>query len=220
MQELAVVTLTNGLRSEWLEGCVDSVRRALPPGAVHHILKCPSIADFAQTKKASLSLAKYVVYVDDDDLVINDSIRRCLEAVKEEKVAVAFTDEVLIDELGHVLESLPLRQNLCYQDIAMAVRTVHHTALFETAQVHRQFAELISNTHLCSGVDWLIVATAALQSGAVHIPIRGYQWRLHPDNQHKAVAHEHANTYHILRAFFSTMVGQKTLIKRLPEDTL
>jgi hypothetical protein len=217
MSELAVVTMTNGRRPEWLALCVDSVRRNLPPGAVHVIVDCPSLAEFAKTKLSTLKLAKYIAFVDDDDLVINDSIRRCLEAVKEEKVAVAFTDEVTVDVNGKVTDPQPLRRGLRYTDVVLSVRTIHHLAVLETARVHHQVPQLVRNMDALSGLDWLMVASAALQGSAVHVPIQGYQWRIHPQNQHQEQCREFRQNSKIFRAFLQTQVGEKTLIKRLAE---
>lgn len=214
MNELAVVTLTRNDRKDWLTLCLDSVRANLPPNAKHHVLICPNIEDYLKARIASFSLAKYVVNVDDDDIVVNDSIRICLEAIKQEKVAVAFTDEILINEYGETLEKSPIRENLSYEDVAKVIRTIHHLALFDTSKLHNERLPFNNILKTASVIDWFTVASAALHEGAVHVPLHGYKWRQHQSNFYRVVDRVFTENLYYFQTVLSSKLKENKVIKQ------
>lgn len=201
--DLAIVTLTNKTRPDWLELSVDSVRKQMPVGACHHVIYSDNMMDFARIRLESLRLAKYIVFVDDDDLIINDSLRRCMDAIDSHKTSVAFTDEMLIDTNGNCIEQFIPRNGLTYKDVTVNVRTIHHTTVFEANSVSRHVEQLVRKTGCYSSVDWLIKASAALHGGAVHLPMQGYGWRQHESNMHKAEKPLFNKNSYIFSAFFA-----------------
>lgn len=216
MSELAVVTLTKGLRPQWLELCVDSVRRNLPMGATHYVLHCPDIATYRKTKLESLGLGTYVTFVDDDDLVVNDALRQCLEAIKSTNASVAFTDEILIDSAGSVIETLPIRESIYYKDIARAPRTLHHLAMIDGASVPLHLIQsLFEKAEKIGGLDWIVSASAALCGTAVHVPIHGSHWRQHDCNNNRLEALHFNKVHAAYSAVLQPLVNGKTKVPRL-----
>lgn len=208
MRDLAVVTLTNNTRTQWLEQCVESVKRFLPDSAQHYVVRCSTMAEYAGVRLEALRLARYVAFVDDDDVVINDSLNLCLNAVKSETCAVAFCDEEVIDENRKAISHLPVRKGLKYGDIISSVRTIHHLAVVETSAVISDMKKLLDELSCHSCVDWLVCGTAALQGGAVHVPVKGYQWRMHKSNMHKLDNHSFGAASKAARTVMAPMVGK------------
>lgn len=183
MKKLAIVTLTRGARPEWFELCKASVAKALPKDAEHVVVQCPTYADVEVARWESLKLAEYIAFVDDDDLVINDSINKLLAAIEKTGCGVAFTDEQRIDANGKPFEeNKPVRSRVTYMDIATGVLGCHHLAVIRTSAVPPE--AWVEAQKVGAGIDWLINATAALTHGAVRVPIYGYQWRHHSSGFH------------------------------------
>lgn len=216
MAELAVVTLTQGLRPQWLELCVDSVRRNLPPGATHYVLHCPDAVTYRKTKLEALRLGTYVTFVDDDDLVVNDGLRQCLGAIKSTNASVAFTDEILIDDTGNVIETLPIREAIYYKNIARSPRTLHHLAMLNSASVPLGLIRsLFEKAEKTSGLDWIVSASTALCGTAVHVPIHGSHWRQHGCNNNRLEALHFDKVHAAYSAVLQPLVNGKTKVPRL-----
>lgn len=183
MKKLAVVTLTRNARPEWFELCKASVLQALPLEAEHIVVQCPSYEDVEVARWEALKLAEYIAFVDDDDLVINDSINKLLKAIEQTGCGVAFTDEQRVDANGKPHDAnRPVRSRVTYMDIATGVLGCHHLAVVRTSAVPPE--AWIEAQKIGAGIDWLINATAALTHGAVRVPIYGYQWRHHGGSFH------------------------------------
>lgn len=183
MDELAVLTFTKGDRPDWLHQCVQSVSEQLPSTAFHEIVECGSYAETDKQRLASITKAKFIVFVDDDDYVINDSISKCLRAIKETGAGIAFTDEFLIKENGEpVRKDAVVRSRVMYNNIYTQPTTVHHLAVIRTEAILPR--EDILSLGLDSRIDWLMKGSAALRGGAVRIPEFGYCWRQHTSARH------------------------------------
>jgi len=171
---LTVVTHTAGNRSDLLARCVHSVESQLPIGAKHRIIQT---TDFAAARIASLDLDEIIVFVDDDDLVVNDSLNVCASLLASNDVGMVFTREQEIDLNGnHIVTNC--RASVTYQSIATSHSVVHHLAMFrpqyvvETRKIWKQHQ---------NAVCWMIKAEAAIKGGALYVPFVGYQWTRHAD---------------------------------------
>jgi glycosyltransferase involved in cell wall biosynthesis len=174
--------------------------------------------EFSKAKLSSLSLAKYVCFVDDDDLVINDSLRKTLEAIKAHDLGAVFTDEECITANGTIFNTTPLRQGLRYRDVLTNVKTIHHLAMFNGSMVSAGVADVIQRTRCYSATDWAIGACAAFVGGAAHLPIRGYQWRHHPSNMHRTESASFSKHLATVRGFLHTRLPTDGYILRLPQE--
>ena len=182
MTKLAVVTLTSRQRPKWFEQCRQSVLEALPENAEHVVVFCPRPSMVESARWESLSLADYVAFVDDDDLVINNSLNKLLFALETTNCGIAFTDEQRIDETGNIVCLEPVRKRVSYNDVAISVLGCHHLAMLKTAAVPKHLWQVA--LEFGGGIEWLIKASTALTNGAVRLPMQGYQWRQHSKALH------------------------------------
>jgi hypothetical protein len=178
---LAVITHTQGT-SRWMDGCLRSVRDHLPTGAQHHVIE--QHGDFLRARWDAFHSAEFVALVDDDDEVCGDALRLCMAAIKETGAGVAFTDQVLINEDGRELRADhgPVR----YSAVARSPQTIHHLAVVRRAAIAPAAWDVAAVVG--TGIEWMVKASAALQHGAVHVPVQGYRWRKH-EGQHSARDH-------------------------------
>lgn len=170
---LTVVTLTRNERPELLARCKESVRAAMPPGGTHCVIEC--LDDFANARFAASQLDEFVAFVDDDDTIHPESLRLCLSALRSTGVGLAVTNEIMVDIQGKMIQHF--RGEKRYGAISVHPRTVHHLCMFRSGAVDRKALDLDSQFGI--GIDWFIKASAALQYGAVHVPIDGYSWTQH-----------------------------------------
>lgn len=204
--KLAVVTHTRGEFHPWLESCFHSVQLNLPKNAKHIIVNCTSAAELDQARWESLNLAEYVCFVDDDDLVYNNSIQHCLDALESNPNAgVAFTNELRIDTEDNILYEQ--ERTIQYEDASENAQCIHHLCMIRTNLVKPEFKQLGLNLGI--GSEWLMKAGTALNHGAIHLPIRGYGWRKH-DSQHSQ-SEEWVNKYnakfHFLCAYLKAQAN-------------
>lgn len=186
---LMVVTHTRNerplLRAEMLKSLVGQ----LPDYAEHVFIDCMDYAHFEHARWESLQLAEFVCFVDDDDKVINDSIRKCMaEFDKNPSLGVVFTSQQMIDQQGNPLPDLPCMSEsgtLTYRQVASSAQSIHHLAIIRSAAVDPRCLT-VSQALGGIGIEWLIKATPAIRHGAVHVPIYGYQWRQYPDSRSKS----------------------------------
>ena len=218
MMKLAVVTLTRGDHHQWFDAMAESVATALPEGAEHIILQCTAHEHIEPMRWGCFELAEYVAFVDDDDLVLNNSLRLCLNALElNPDVAVAFTDERYIDAEGNTINSPhdPDRR-LQYEHMYMSPQTVHHLVMIRSSAVDREGQRL--NEILGIGGEWLMKVGAAIKGGAIHVPIEGYAWRRH-DGQHSSAdvwKAAYGNRLHLLVTYLAAQIRQPgTLVPRL-----
>ncbi len=183
--KLAVVTLTRGDRTEYLAECLRSVRTSMPEHGVHQVTVC--MGDFQRTRWGTTfnAPAEYVAWVDDDDLVLDGALARCVDALEVSGAGLAFTDEGRMDAAGAVIVPTESRK-LTRRDLAMHPRTAHHLCVVRRSCLAPVLLEHAQRVGI--GIDWLMRAYAGLVHGAVHVPVVGYLWRGHPGQESKTTA--------------------------------
>ena len=184
---LAVVTFTRYQNPDYMEQMFQSIGK-LPAGAVHHFIYCEP-HNYEQKRWECLSLADYVCFVDDDDVVINDSINKCwAECLHEPEAGVVFTAQQFISAHNHIIEDEVMGSHGCasvtYEDVTKHSQAIHHLAIIRSAAVHPRCLDLALIAQ--SGIDWLMKGSAAVSHGALHLPFYGYQWRQHTSSQSKS----------------------------------
>lgn len=182
---LDVITLTSGTRPEWLQECIRSIDIG-----VHHVHVRPGDFEAARWETTSGSKADYVAWVDDDDKVMPGALARCVDALEATGAAMAFTDEANIDAQGARIGSAYCKPRVS-RDLAMHPRSVHHLSVFRVAELDPIIWEHAKRIGI--GICWLIRAYAGLVHKAVHVPVVGYEWRLHPGQDTRAT--DFANAY-------------------------
>ena len=170
---VAVVTFSRNKWPHWTRLACESVRAALPDGAVHYILDGSS--DWQRHKFESLNLAQYVAWVDDDDEVSQDAIRLCVEALERHGTGLAFTSEGWMDEDGRKQDARV--RPVSVWDACSHPGAIHHLAVFRRGAVDEE--ALQAALQFGVGIDWLARARAMCLHGAVQVPIVGYWWRRH-----------------------------------------
>lgn len=167
-----VATLTQNKRPEWL----DEARMSVPSGFRHCVVS--DGGDFQGARWALAQSAECVAWLDDDDRLVSGGLEACIAALTANPhVGVAFTYEARIDESGaRFSEDVRPRT---YLDVAMHPRELHHLAVVRRGAIDP--AVLGHAQRIGCGVDWLMRASAALQYGAVQVPVLGYEWRDHRD---------------------------------------
>jgi hypothetical protein len=184
---LAVVTFTRYQNPDYMEQTVQSVGK-LPAGAVHHFIYCEP-EDYERKRWECRTLADYLCFVDDDDIVINDSINQCWnECLMNPDVGVVFTAQQFVDAQGQIIPNEVIGSHGCspvtYEDVSMYSQTLHHLAVIRTSAIHSQCLNLAQFAG--SGIDWLMKGSAALTHGALHCRYYGYQWRQHAQSQSRS----------------------------------
>lgn len=175
---IAVVTHFNpNNKSKWFDEAIASVEKYLPNNATHHLIEARSVEELEELRWAALKLAPFVCFVDDDDLVLDDSISKCFKALTDRpEVAVAFTDELYINEDGMEIPSVHAAdRNVSYFAAAQSPQSIHHLVMLRTDRVDWRAKTL--NGTIGRGCDWLIKASTAIAGGAIHLPFKGYAWR-------------------------------------------
>lgn len=174
MIDVAVVTHTRDLTSPLLARATESVRVALRPGMRHLVLDgSRAYVDF---RFEALREADYLAFVDADDEVLPHALEDCANALIDTGVGLAFTREVCVSAVtGLDVSASMMAPDASYASIAMSPRAAHHLVMMRTSCVDR-YAYMASVKCGGSFIDWLMVASVALTSGAVYLPEPGYRW--------------------------------------------
>ena len=187
--------MTKGNRPMLLERCKKSVNDMLPADAEHIILPCDSKKEWPKIRIDALKLAPYVCFVDDDDVVVNNSIPICLRAMEENDVGVVFTDEALADLNGNITS---IRAGVRrYDDNIDTPWSVHHLSVIQSNAVVDNLDHLLDQI---DGVEWFIRSSAMKSKGALHVPIIGYKWTHHKDQASKHYPQFFKRTFDICRS--------------------
>lgn len=171
---LAVVTFTRGDRKDLLEECKQSVQACIPSDGTHHVIHVPNPESWNRARMKAIDLAEFVCFVDDDDLVVNNSLTLCYNVIKNSSVGLVFTDEALTNERGGILK---VREGpRFYEDVTKQPERIHHLSILRNCDVSFPIGP-VSHGNL----DWFLRTSAIRTSGAIHVPMIGYHWRQHPN---------------------------------------
>lgn len=190
---ITVLTPTRNLWPAWLEECRASVAASLPASR-HVVVHC--LPEEYVALRTTPQATEYVAWVDDDDRVMPGAIQACVDAMESTGVGVAFTYEARIDQAGDRLGAVDTRRRTL-RDVAMHPRGMHHLTVLRSRLIA---PEVIEHAHRIGlGVDWLVRAYLALKHGVVHVPVVGYEWRQHGEQDSARVADEYAAAMPALR---------------------
>ena len=206
---LTVVThIRPGAPSKWFDASKESVQRQLPTGARHVIIEAD---DLNAARFAALELDDIICFLDDDDLVINNGLNLCYDAMSD--YDLVFTDEELVDEGGAVIHSAQ-RSNLSTLDLVSNVRTAHHLSMFRTA-LAKDCYHIFEKHQACS--DWIIKARVGTAGRPGHLPIVGAQWRQHATSHSKNTQHQEKYSSEVsgLTKDMKRWVAKSSLIPRI-----
>lgn len=172
----AVVVFTRGDRPALLRKCLDSIQACMPSeGKV--VVKTVT-GDWNLARMEAMAEADIVAFVDDDDTVVNNSLSICYDVMQRSSAGLVFTDQrqVLVD--GSTLNDRVGTRT--YDEVCKRPERIHHLSLIRTADV-----TLPSGPIGHGNLDWYLRTSALEKSGAIHVPIIGYHWLMHPGQLHK-----------------------------------
>jgi len=183
---LTAITFTAGNRMPWLRQCSESIADQRFEGLQHIVVDCHLKSDWLGLRLKVLEFDQFVAFVDDEDIVMNNSLALCLRALEETGCGVAFTRQRLMSVdgmMGRVHGDLPAT----HADIVRMPQGIHHLAVMRREALDMdQLHDVAKTLAHGAGIDWAIRANAAAHGGAVHVPIVGYGWRSHPGQWHHA----------------------------------
>lgn len=218
--QLTVVTHTRGDRPEFLRQCCASVEACLPKGAQHLVIQLdtPDTSTFMKARLDALSLGDIVAFVDDDDYLIDDSLRLAYEAIVEHNAGLSFTGERLVDIDGNFLCDSDVRGPKFASMLACHPGVAHHLCLIRTSCVSPSCWQ--RTEQYGAALEWMIKSSAALSgSSAVFVPKIGYCWRQHKTSLSKTL--EWSSTYRPdLFSFVSKeLMSMLTVDNKIPNHT-
>lgn len=174
---LSVITHTRFDRPDLLERCKESVAAALPENAQHLVIDGNvAFSDFGKLRYDALACSEYIAFVDDDDTIHPDSLKLCYDAIRNNNVALAFTDEQIVDSEGKRICPI-ISGERSYAGITSGVRHAHHLSIIKTDVIDDRVLDL--HNKYDAGLQWFMIANAAMVGGAVHVPMVGYSWHRH-----------------------------------------
>lgn len=171
--QLTIVTHTQGNRLEFLHRCIASVKKQLPSGCEHVVVVTN---DLMRSRWEARLFGSHIAFVDDDDVVVNNSIGKCWHALQQ-GYDLAFTYEARADLAGNV-QIARTGGIYKYSNIANSPKIAHHLSAFSTSKLteswglYQQFG---------GGLEWFMKAEAGLKGTACHIREIGYHWTSHVD---------------------------------------
>jgi glycosyltransferase involved in cell wall biosynthesis len=177
---LTVVTHTLKSWNRDLSRCVDSINAALPENGKHIIIETNDNDNFHKARYDAMSLDDIVIFVDDDDYISPDSLKLCQQALEKTDVGIAFTREVKISTDGRSFTSSPPKSS---KDILAGPEVIHHMVAYNTKHVSERSLRLLSTAD--SSAEWIMKTDALFRAGGIFIPIDGYYWIHHPQQDHR-----------------------------------
>lgn len=186
---LTLVTHTRpGPRSKTINACIESIEKQLVPGVRHVVIQTEELLT-ARWKARELD--EYIAFVDDDDIVVNNSVGLAHAAILEHAPGLIFTDQAKVNEHGEIISASAQRQ-IRYSHIGTHPSVAHHLAVINTSKLknaydlHLQFG----GTAHVGALEWLMKSEAGMLGGAIHIPIIGYHWTKHLKNRSGSIDHQ------------------------------
>ncbi len=179
--KLAVVTHTNRAWARDLSQVTKSVNSALPENSCYEIIELDDGFDnFIEARHAAMALGDIVVFVDDDDYISADSLHLVKQAIEKTNVGVAYTREVIIRADGVHSVVTP---TLNYGMIHIHPQIIHHMSAINTQFVTKRSYD--TSTQYQCGIEWTMKTDAIGHAGAIHVPVDGYYWIQHKNQNHK-----------------------------------
>lgn len=173
---LSVITHTKLERPELLERCKASVAAALPEGAQHLVIHCPDRETWVNRRLLDAKAHDLIAFVDDDDYIHPDALKRCLAAMQQTGLGAACTDEVTVHLDGKVIANVLGKKG--YYESTIHPRVIHHLCVMKGSLIDERVVEF--HNRFGVGIDWFIRESVVLRHGCVHVPIGGYFWTHHP----------------------------------------
>jgi len=193
------VHIVLGSLEPWLVECLDSLKDENVN--VHFINKVDGDVASAREYGFRKGNAKYVSFVDPDDIVVQGSFQKCLEAIKANPDCVgAYTSDVLVDEKGNFIcdgwatNEAPFTEMGFPKELTAGV---HHLRVFK-----REFVEKCLPLKSKMIPEPLLNLEIQKYGKLIHVPVVGYKWRQHGNNTFKKYSpNELAEAISIAREF-------------------
>lgn len=178
---LTVVTHTDVTLNRDISRCLKSVQDALPKGAEHLVIESDGdYSKFVKLRQDAMLLNDIVIFVDDDDYILPDSLQNCVDALSNTDVGIAFTKEAKVFDNRCEINKAPTNVS----SIISSPTIVHHMTAYRTKYITNRSTELIKKLKISP--EWILKVDAALNAGAVHIPKVGYCWVQGQVQNHKS----------------------------------
>ena len=178
---LTVVTHTSPKFNRDLKRCIESVRVALPAGAKHIVIEHEGdFESFLVARHNALKIDDVVVFVDDDDYISEDSLRMCMDALNANDVGIAFTREIKVMEDGR---HKPRYRATQLSQISDHPEIVHHMVAYRSKYISERSLDLAVQSGC--GIEWTTRVDAAYAGGAIFVPMDGYYWVQHTEQNHR-----------------------------------
>ena len=206
--KLAVITPTRpNTRNALLEKCRASVAQILPHYAQHIVTEVNGPLELGRFRMQSLDVAPFIAFVDDDDYLLGDSLRWCMEALEATGAGVAFTDEVLINLITG--QKMTTRSGVrCYENALSDPASIHHLVVMDTSKVPAAIRAMENLP--ADAAQWLMHWGTAKVAGAIHVPLDGYAWVMHNHQHHLSdyCRSQHSTLRHELASLVTGRVGE------------
>ena len=94
-----VYTLTRNQRPDLLKRCQASVLTQWPKEA-YTTITCDDMYTMFAKRLECISRNQYTTFVDDDDVVINNSIPICMDAIRQHSCGIVATNQILCNYIS------------------------------------------------------------------------------------------------------------------------
>lgn len=161
--------------NEWFEACCAS---AIDQG-LHRIISVRE-GDFFTARRHVYtnggSRSGLVACLDWDDLLQPGASASCEDALSKNAAGCAFTYQSKISENGLLLSEQ--KQPISRLQLSTVPESIHHLCVINTAYIPYELFNIIERVApIC--IDWLVRAYVALRFNAIQVPMMGYSWRMH-----------------------------------------
>jgi len=178
---LTIITHCNVNRDIDRSKCFDSIERAL--GLLDcdwNILPldCKTHNDFLIARHESVTSRKgFIAFVDDDDWIEPDAIRLLLGAIEQNpNTGIVYSDEGIAHDNCDIICS---KAGTEYGDMLYGAGRMHHICAINSEHVTSTSLHIALKAGC--GIEWAMKAQAELTAGAVYIPKKLYNYRIHND---------------------------------------
>lgn len=167
-----VYTLTSNERQRLLDRCCRSVVKQWSPDK-YSIIECPTRYALFSQRISCIDRHQFTTFVDDDDIVINDSINVCMNVIDRTRVGVVATNQLLCDIGLQVTRAESLTVQKLYENVVKTPQELHHLTVLNRDYLDKNW--LLEQLPLVGSLfDWLLRISLSYVGGAVHVPIHGY----------------------------------------------